>query len=85
MWNFLVVATSNLQKNVRTHFLLLLLLSYLFWTTKEPAAPTNASCKMDDPTDSVCVWVEKDKKRFSVGFSHPKAKLTTEPTVVSLA
>jgi hypothetical protein len=40
---------------------------------------------MDDPTDSVCVWVEKDKKRFSVGFSHPKAKLTTEPTVVSLA
>jgi hypothetical protein len=23
------------------------------------------------------VWVEKDKKHFSVGFSHLKAKLTT--------
>ncbi len=73
-----------IYKNVRTLFLLLLLLLlfYLFSTTRNQQHPpmhhvrwmiwrTQCVC--------VCVWVEKDKKRFLVGFSHPKAKLTTEP------
>jgi hypothetical protein len=84
-----LVATSNLQKRPYPLFIIIIIITLLLILDyKEPAAPTNASCKMDDLTDTVCVCVcvgGKGQETLFSWFFPSQSKANHGTTLVSLA